>query len=82
MIQYSFLGRTAASIRLNTTFRGLVLPEDGDGARPRNDVFKRIDAAVRPRKLYWTPTYVSAYNRPSSGGQSFLHKPNIVHMLV
>jgi hypothetical protein len=21
-----------------------------------------------------TPTYVSAYNRPSSGGQSFLHR--------
>jgi hypothetical protein len=42
MIQYSLLGRTAASSRLNTTFRGLapspssgksVLPEDGDGAR-------------------------------------------------
>jgi hypothetical protein len=29
-----------------------VLPEDGDGARPRNVVFKRIDAAVRPRKVY------------------------------
>jgi hypothetical protein len=39
MIQYSFLGRTA-------------LPEDGDGASPRNVVFKRIDAAVSPRKLY------------------------------
>jgi hypothetical protein len=75
MIQYSLLGRTAASIRLNTTFRGLapspsslprqvekhgtddlyvksVLPEDGDGARPRNVVFKRIDAAVRPKRLY------------------------------
>jgi hypothetical protein len=51
-VQYSLLGRTAASIRLNTTFRGLVLPEDGDGASPRNVVFKRIDAAVRPRKLY------------------------------
>jgi hypothetical protein len=58
MIQYSLLGRTAASILLNTTFRGLVpspssvLPEDGDGASPRNVVFKRIDAAVRPRKIY------------------------------
>jgi hypothetical protein len=30
-----------------------VLPEDGDGASPRNVVFKRIDAAVRPRRLYW-----------------------------
>jgi hypothetical protein len=30
-----------------------VLPEDGDGASPRNIVFKRIDAAVRPRRLYW-----------------------------
>jgi hypothetical protein len=30
-----------------------VLPEDGDGASPRNVVFKRIDAAVRPRKLHW-----------------------------
>jgi hypothetical protein len=29
-----------------------VLPEDGDGASPRNVVFKRIDAAVRPRRLY------------------------------
>jgi hypothetical protein len=28
------------------------LPEDGDGASPRNVVFKRIDAAVRPRRLY------------------------------
>jgi hypothetical protein len=28
------------------------LPEDGDGASPRNVVFKQIDAAVRPRKLY------------------------------
>jgi hypothetical protein len=56
--QYSFLGRTAASIRLNTTFRGLApspssgKTEDGDGASPRNVVFKQIDAAVRPRKLY------------------------------
>jgi hypothetical protein len=39
MIQYSLLGRK-------------VLPEDGDGASPRNVVFKRIDAAVRPRRLY------------------------------
>jgi hypothetical protein len=59
-IQYSLLGRTAASTRLNTTFRGLapspssgkVLPEDGDGASPRNVVFKRVDAALRPRRLY------------------------------
>jgi hypothetical protein len=29
-----------------------VLPEDGDGASTRNVVFKRIDAAVRPRRLY------------------------------
>jgi hypothetical protein len=29
-----------------------VLPEDEDGASPRNVVFKRIDAALRPRKLY------------------------------
>jgi hypothetical protein len=28
------------------------LPEDGDGASPRNVVFKLIDAAVRPRRLY------------------------------
>jgi hypothetical protein len=28
------------------------LPEDGDGASPRNVVFKRYDAAVRPRRLY------------------------------
>jgi hypothetical protein len=28
------------------------LPEDGDGASPRNVVFKRVDAAVRPRRLY------------------------------
>jgi hypothetical protein len=28
------------------------LPEDGDGASPRNVVFKRIDAAVRPRRLH------------------------------
>jgi hypothetical protein len=54
MIQYILLGRTAAPIRLNTTFRGLsVLPEDGDGASPRNVVFKRIDAAVRPRRLVY-----------------------------
>jgi hypothetical protein len=70
MIQYSFLGRAAASIRLNTTFRGFslprqvekhgtdelyvksVLPEDGDGASPRNVVFKRADAAERLRRLY------------------------------
>jgi hypothetical protein len=43
MIQYSLLGRTAK----------LILPEDGDGAGPRNVVFKRIDAAVRLRRLYW-----------------------------
>jgi hypothetical protein len=30
-----------------------VLLEDGDGASPRNVVFKWIDAAVRPRKLFW-----------------------------
>jgi hypothetical protein len=29
-----------------------VLPEDGDGASPRNVVFKRVNAAVRPRRLY------------------------------
>jgi hypothetical protein len=28
-----------------------VLPEDWDGASPRNVVFKRVDAAVRPRRL-------------------------------
>jgi hypothetical protein len=28
------------------------VPEDGDGASPRNVVFKRINAAVRARKLY------------------------------
>jgi hypothetical protein len=39
---------------LNTAFRGLVSPEDGDGASPRNVVFKRVDAAVRPRRLYCT----------------------------
>jgi hypothetical protein len=59
--QNSLLGRKAASTRLNTTFRGLApspssgktdLPEDGDGASLRNVVFKRIDAAVRPRRLY------------------------------
>jgi hypothetical protein len=61
MIQYSLLGRAAASTRLNTKFRGLApspssgktLPEDGDGASPRNIVFKRVDAAVLPRRLYW-----------------------------
>jgi hypothetical protein len=58
MIQYSLLGRTAASTRLNTTFRGLApspssgKTEDGDGASPRNVVFKRFDAAVRLRRLY------------------------------
>jgi hypothetical protein len=66
IIQYSLLGCTAASTRLNTTFQGLapspssdktdlfwsVLPEDGDGASPRNVVFKWIDAAVHPRRLY------------------------------
>jgi hypothetical protein len=36
-----------------------VLPEDGDGAIPRNVVFKRIDAAVRPRKLYCTLSVLS-----------------------
>jgi hypothetical protein len=30
-----------------------ILPEDGDGASPRNVVFKRVDMAVRPRRLYW-----------------------------
>jgi hypothetical protein len=58
LIQYSLLGRIAASTRLNTTFRGLapsppsVLPEDGDGASPQNVVFEGVDAAVRPRRLY------------------------------
>jgi hypothetical protein len=28
------------------------LPENGDGASPRNVVFTRVDAAVRPRRLY------------------------------
>ena len=28
------------------------MPEDGDGASSRNVVFKRIDAAVRPRRLH------------------------------
>jgi hypothetical protein len=31
----------------------MLLPEDGDGASPQNVVFKRVDAAVRPRRLYW-----------------------------
>jgi hypothetical protein len=66
MIQYSLLGRRAASTRLNTTFRGLApslssgktdLPEDGDRASPRNVVFKWVDAAVRPRRLYWYVLY-------------------------
>jgi hypothetical protein len=61
MIQYNLLGRTDALTRLNTTFWGLApspssgrtdLPEDGDGASPRNVVFKRVNAAVRPRRLY------------------------------
>jgi hypothetical protein len=65
MIQYSLLGRSAALTRLNTTFWGLapspssgktdfpVLPEDEDGASPRNVVFKRVNVADRPRRLYW-----------------------------
>jgi hypothetical protein len=32
LLQYSFLGRTATSIRLNTTFRGLA-PSPSSGAR-------------------------------------------------
>jgi hypothetical protein len=36
----------------------LLGPEDGDGASPRNVVFKRIDAAVRPRRLYWISEYM------------------------
>jgi hypothetical protein len=47
MIQYSLLGRT------DELYVKSVLPEDGDGASPRNVVLKRIGAAVRPRKLYW-----------------------------
>jgi hypothetical protein len=109
MFQYSLLGRTAASTRFNTTFRGLapspssgktdltysssfpcfstclfghykpvwfslprqvekhgtdelyvksVLPEDGDGTSPRNVVFNRVDAAVRPRRLNWKTLYL------------------------
>jgi hypothetical protein len=58
IIQYSLLGRSAASTGLNTTFRGLapspssVLPEDGDGTSPRNVVFKPVKTADRPRRLY------------------------------
>jgi hypothetical protein len=48
MIQYSLLECTAAS----THYVESVLPEDGDGASPRNVVFKRFDAAVRPTRLY------------------------------
>jgi hypothetical protein len=68
MIQYSLLGRTAALIRLNTTFRGLApspssgkpfLHVDGDGASPRTVVYKRIDAAVRPRRLYWINVHIT-----------------------
>jgi hypothetical protein len=58
MIQYSLLGRSAALTRLNTTFRGLApspsagLREDGDGASPRNVVFKGVNVAERLRRLY------------------------------
>jgi hypothetical protein len=57
-IQYSLLGRSAALTGLNTTFRGLApspssgKTEDGDGASPRNVVFKRVNAADRPRRLH------------------------------
>jgi hypothetical protein len=62
MIQYSLLGRSAVLTGLNITFRGLapspttgktVLPEDGDGASPQNVVFKPVNSADRPRRLYW-----------------------------
>jgi hypothetical protein len=74
MIQYSLLGRTAASTCLNTTFRGLALspssdktanqavfPADGDDARPRNVVFKLVDAAVHPRRLIILSVVIYGY---------------------
>ena len=54
--------KTFAATWFNIVFSGAqFLPEDGDGASPRNVVFKRIDAAVRPRKLYWVLTYVCCW---------------------
>jgi hypothetical protein len=47
MIQYSLLGRTAALIRLNTTFRGLV-PSPSSG----KTVFLRMGTELVPETLY------------------------------
>jgi hypothetical protein len=47
VIQYSLLGRTAASIRLNTTFRGLA-PSPSSG---KSD-FRRMGTELVPETLY------------------------------
>jgi hypothetical protein len=58
MIQYSLLGPSAVSTDLNTTFRGRApapssgRTEDEDGASPWNVVFKSVDVADGPRRLY------------------------------
>ena len=49
MIQYSFVGRTAASVRLNTTFRGLA-PSPFSG---KTDLFcLRMGTGLVPETLY------------------------------
>jgi hypothetical protein len=66
----SLLGRSAALTRLNTPFRGLApspssgktdLPEDGHGASPLKVVIKRVNAAERPRRLYWSTLHDKQY---------------------
>jgi hypothetical protein len=51
MIQYSFLGRTPASIRLNTTFRGLA-PAPSSGKTNLNQFCLRMVTELVPETLY------------------------------
>jgi hypothetical protein len=50
MIQYSLLGRTATSTRLNTTFRGLVPSPSSD--KTANQFCLRMGTELVPETLY------------------------------
>jgi hypothetical protein len=52
-----------------------VLPEDGDGASHRTVVFKRVDAAVRPRRLYCMLQYTKVWVKTCNGKRT--HRPEL-----
>jgi hypothetical protein len=71
MVQYSFLGRTAASILLNTTFRGLApSPSSGKNCAPEKTILNHVAAKVL--KLIYVRTAKCAVEEHSGSGSNLL----------